>query len=151
MARYDLTEFGRNGERWVAEKLRGLGFAVEAYGGPNDFDLMVGGSVRVEVKTARVSQYRKGRGGAFQFSLRRHQLEVDEDLLILLCWRGDDDVVAFVIPGMAVDNGLCKVTITSEDPFLYGGKWAKYRENWSQVGEIVESAPVLQEDFEISF
>lgn len=78
-------------------------------------------------------------------------MELDEDLLILLCWRGDDDVVAFVIPGMVVDNGLCKVTITREDPFLYGGKWAQYRENWEMVGEIVEAAPVLQDELDIPF
>ena len=67
----NLTEFGRMGERWVARKLRDLGFSVEEIGESSDCDLLVNVKMRVEVKAALPSLGAHGRGVRWQASLRR--------------------------------------------------------------------------------
>jgi len=143
---YPLAEFGKKGELWAAEELRRRGYVVEWIGGNSDYDLLLGGCARVEVKSAMLTRDLR-RGYRWQFSLRRHGLLVDEDVLFLLCWEGLEDgppIAIFVIPGSAVDARLTKIEITSRDPRTYRGRWARYRGDWGQVRRVVERLPAQQ-------
>jgi len=141
---YRLTEFGRAGEKWAAQELRRRGFDVELIGANSDFDLLVEGRVRGEVKAAVCSRGARGSGWRWQFSLRRHGLLVDEDVLFLLCYGEDLDgspLATFVIPGDVLPGTLSKIDITSLDPATYRGAWARYREDWNQVANVLEHVP----------
>lgn len=137
-----MAGFGEMGERWVAEKLRERGYVVEWIGGRSEYDLLIEGIVRAEVKSATLS-HDEERGYRWQFSLRRHGLLVDEDVLFLLCWEDMEGgpLATFVVPGGAVYERLCKVDVTSRDPREYRGRWARYREDWGQVGRVVARLP----------
>lgn len=134
-----LEQFGELGERWAAGELRRRGFNVVWIGGNTDYDLLLEGVARVEVKSALLSG-RHGRGTcSWQFSLRRHGRLVDEELLLLLCFDDLDagPLAAFVIPGAAVPADLTKIHISSRDPRAYAGKWAAYRDAWHLVRPLV--------------
>lgn len=127
MTRTELEMFGKLGEEWVARELRRRGYAVQLIGESSNYDILLEGVARVEVKSAFLST-RRGGQGRWQFSLRRRECDVDEDLLFLLCYEdlgedldGDPEVV-FVIPGDALPADLTKIDITSEDPRRYRGK-----------------------------
>jgi hypothetical protein len=124
-----------------------MGHTVAWIGGSSDYDLLLEGVARVEVKSALRTENSNNRGsGRYQFSLRRHGLEVDEELLVLLCYEdlGEDPVAAFVIPGEAVDPERTKIDITRADPTAYTGKWAAYLEAWEEVGRVMRTTPATQ-------
>lgn len=133
---FPLTALGTLGEIWVARQLRQRGYTVELIGASSDFDLLVEGVIRVEVKSALPSA---GNGGVrYQFSLRRHGLSLDEELLVLLCYHiAGAAPAAFIIPNHALPRDLTKIDITSPDPADYTGQWALYRNDWAQVSQIV--------------
>jgi hypothetical protein len=141
--RHAQNEFGKMGEKWCAEELARRGFSVVPRGGPKHYDFLVNGKARVEVKASHYSvRHLSNRTAAYQFSLRRYGLMVDEDLLILLCYNGssDDPLGAFVIPGSEVRPTLKKISITSKDPAVYTGKWAKWWNAWDVVKDVVNGA-----------
>ena len=148
-SRDDLTGFGRVGEQWVIEQLRQRGYTVEWIGDNSDYDLLLEGQARAEVKSAFLTSGSRGNKGRWQFSLRRHGLAVDEDLLFLLCFQDLETppLAVFIIPGRALGPTLSKIDVTSADPTRYRGKWAQYRGDWSQVEGVIErlsvSKPVL--------
>jgi len=133
------------GELWVVERLRRQGWMVEWVGPSSDYDILVEGCCRVEVKSAFVThRKRKERwdGWAWQFSLRRNGLLVDEDLLVLLCYERlyEPPVSVFVVPGCALDAEICKIDITSRDPGRYTGRWSVFRDSWDGVELAVDIA-----------
>lgn len=139
-----LADFGEMGERWVARELRRRGFDVTWVADRSDYDLLISGRLRAEVKAAtRSNGSGNGRQSRWQFSLRRHGLPLDEELLFLLCYDDVtcDPVTVFVVPGDVLPERLSKIDITSYDPLTYRGKWARYREDWSQVGRMMRIAP----------
>lgn len=140
--RYALTEFGRHGERWVVQELRRRGYTVELISANSDYDLLVEGQARVEVKSATLTNGSRDRGQRWQFSLRRHNLSLDEELLFLLCYHDlDAPLATFIIPNHALDADLSKIDITNPDPTAYAGKWAQYLDDWDQVARVVSQLP----------
>jgi hypothetical protein len=157
-----LNAFGEEGERWVAQQIRERGLTVEWIGGRTEYDLLIEGCAKGEVKSAFLSADSRGRGnGRWQFSLRRNGILVDEHVLFLVCYRDleTDPLAVFVIPGEALDAELSKIDITSADPWDYSGQWAPYRDNWGVVDQIVARLPARKpkliraraEDGEIPF
>lgn len=144
MARTEREQFGKIGEQWVVQQLRQRGYAAEWIGECSDYDILLEGAARVEVKSAFVSPGSNG-GGRWQFSLRRHGLVVDEELLFLLCYDNLDDPPScvFVIPGEAVGM-ISKIDITSSDPYKYRGLWARWRNAWQQVERAVAGLSARQ-------
>ena len=143
---HELNEFGKLGEMWVVQELRRRGFVCEWIGKSSDYDLLIEGRARAEVKAAFCSPRPGNRQPRWQFSLRRHGLLVDEDLLFLLCWDGlEVPLATFIIPGSAVPETLSKIDITSSDPSAYRGQWAVYYEDWAQVNRIVSLLPMPEQ------
>jgi hypothetical protein len=143
-SREALNGFGEIGELWVAHQLRDRGLTVEWIGGTTEYDLLIEGCAKAEVKSALLSDNSNGRGnGRYQFSLRRHGVLVDEHVLFLVCYQDleTDPLAVFVIPGDALDAELSKIDITSADPRDYGGQWAPYRDDWDVVDDVVASLP----------
>jgi hypothetical protein len=139
-----LTEFGKMAEMYVVRELRRRGFDVEWVADRSDYDVVINGKVRGEIKGAtRSNGSGNGRQDRWQFSLRRHGLPLDEELLFLLCYEDalSDPITLFIIPGDALHQSLSKIDITSHDPVAYRGKWTRYREDWSQVARMVRLAP----------
>jgi len=143
-AREVLTAFGEEGERWVVGFLRRRGYSVEWIGGNTDYDVLIEGCVKAEVKTATLSAGARGLGsGRWQFSLRRNGKLVDEHLLFLVCWLDldEDPVAVFVIPGRELDEELAKIDITTGNPEAYGGRWSRYYEAWEVVDQVLARVP----------
>lgn len=138
MSRADMEQVGKIGERWVVESLRRRGYTAEWVGGSSDYDVLVEGVVRAEVKSAQLGRY-KGRCHRWQFSLRRHGLDVDEELVFLLCYDDLDEspIATFIIPGSMLLRRLTKIDITSRDPREYRGRWQEYLGAWEVVERVV--------------
>ena len=136
--------FGRIGERWVVQQLRQRGYVAEWISKSSDYDILLEGIARVEVKSAFVSPGSNG-GKRWQFSLRRHGLVVDEDLLFLLCYDDLDEapIGVFIIPGKEIGM-ISKIDITHRDPYKYRGKWSHWRDAWLEVLRTVASLPARQ-------
>jgi hypothetical protein len=147
MARTDLEAFGRLGERFVVEQLRRRGFTAELIGESSDYDILLEGRAKVEVKSAFLTEQHRGRG-RYQFSLRRHGAEIDEDILFLLCYEDVEaaPIAVFVIPGHALPATLSKIDITSRNPRQYMGKWAPYLGAWDVVRRTVNRLPFTKPD-----
>ncbi len=146
MSRSDMERMGEIGERWVVQELRRRGYIAEWIGGNSDYDVLLEGFIRVEVKSALLS--RRGKNGnsyRWQFNLRRHGLDLDEDLLFLLCY-GDDlsnpPQAVFIIPGRSLPKRLTKIDITSRDPRAYRGQWRRWLDAWDEVKHIRATTPV---------
>jgi len=143
-SRQSLNGFGEAGERWVAQELRERGLTVEWIGSRTDYDLLIEGCAKGEVKSAFLSDNSNHRGsGRWQFSLRRNGVLVDEHVLFLVCYQDleSDPLAVFVIPGDALDAELSKIDITSADPRDYGGQWARFRDAWDVVDRVVARLP----------
>lgn len=127
--------FGRDGEEYIVDELRSRGLDAHRLPGNNGSDIAIGDAL-AEVKSAHKTDPNR-----WQFSFRRHRIRVnDEDIFFLICYNGDDTVLAvFVIPGAAIPDELTKIDITSH-PATYRGKWARYRNDWSGVDAIVRNA-----------
>lgn len=120
-------DLGMMGEQFVAGIMVTKGIPVRA-GGPAD--LVIHGDTPVEIKMARLRPYKAGRQPGYQFCVEREgRSGLAAPILILICWREGDTPVFFVIPESQV-NGVKRITITSEDPFSYSGKWAAWRNRW---------------------
>lgn len=129
-------EVGDAGEQAVEELLRKRGWTVER-GEPGGPDLIIEGSVTVEVKTANLSKRTHQGGSCWQFSLISHldhQKPFDEDLLILRCLS--DPPQHFIIPGCLIHYKLTKIDVTYENPQKYHGRWAEFREAW-ELGDLI--------------
>lgn len=146
MSRADMEQVGKIGERWVVEDLRRRGYTAEWIGKSSDYDVLIEGAVRAEVKSALLGRYR-GNGYRWQFSLRRHGLDVDEDLLFLLCYDDLDEpppVAVFIIPGNVLPRQLTQIDITSQNPREYRGKWQGYLDAWENVERVVGEVRVTK-------
>jgi len=121
---------GRLGEQYVAGELVLRGAPVES-GGPAD--LLIHGTIPVEVKTARYLPYRRGPRRGYQFCLRRRgHCDFHGQYLILLCWDTPPvDLHCFIIPGHEID-GQRKLVIPSR-PEAYEGQWQPYLDLWDLV------------------
>jgi hypothetical protein len=148
--RHYCNEFGAHGERRAKAILEQHGYSVEYYGGSNGFDFVVNERVTLDVKTATCGGPGGRRGYTWQFSLSKHNVHYQEDIVLLLCFDdpGDDDPIAvFVIPGKETWD-LRKINITSRDPRDYKGKWARYRDDWSALDKAIQTKDVFKEKVE---
>ena len=105
-------------------------------GGPAD--LLVDG-LSIEVKAARLAPYRSDGRRGFQFCLRRngHTDARRAAVVVLLAyWDVASDPVAFVIPSEAVGD-RCKVVIPNRQPWLYGGRWARFYQRWELLADLL--------------
>lgn len=141
------TLLGKAGELYITRQLRLLGFEVEWIGGKTAYDLRIERTVLGEVKSSTLGKRTGNRQSRWQFSLRRHGLLMTEQLLFLVFYPSEvyldfeiDPICVFVIPGDEIDRMLTKIDITSELPAEYGGKWARFREDWGQVRRVTSQA-----------
>ena len=139
-------KFGIMGEKYAVKKLCELGYDAER-ASRTDYDILISGRMRVEVKSSTLS-HGIGNRWLWQFCLRRNGLPFDEDLLIALCYsRLDlDPNHAFIIPGTVIGNQLTKISITKTDPVEYAGKWRWFLDYWDQVGIVLPGCPELEEE-----
>ena len=111
---------------WMLEN---IGYHVYLNGHNERFDLIVNGTLRVEVKGAlwTSSSTRQGR---YQFNTRQHP-----DVYILHCLPvpGAD----FIIPGREIGSRT-NIAIWSHDPTQYKGQWAKYLNRWDLIESELE-------------
>ena len=122
-------ELGALGEYHIAQRLRFAGKQVK-FDGPAD--LLVDGKA-VEVKTARLRQYRTGRRLGYQFCLTKqgHTDHTKASVVILLCW---ESFTVFIIPVEYIGE-RCKITIPVENPTRYNGLWSAWRERWEILAD----------------
>jgi hypothetical protein len=157
-----LTRFGRDGEKWfVGESIR-RGFDATQTSGNHSFDATIRGNgleISVEVKSALPSERKGNRSPRWQFSLRRKGLPIDEDLLILLCYRDITPTIRnpvpspeqiYIIPGVAIDKMLTKIDII-DSPKMYAGKWSVYRHAWGWVDWALRNPRQERPEREIPF
>lgn len=137
------NETGAIGETLALSAIERQGYQVAKCPHNSPHDLVVGGYVTVEVKTAHPTKGARGHGRRWQFCLYSHPERgarpFAQDMLLLCCLppRADGRPVFYVIPGGQVPPGLTKLDITSK-PGQYTGKWARYREAWQLVWELIE-------------
>jgi len=127
-------QLGHEGELAVAELIRGRGHTVRLDGGNHLHDLVIEGTVTIEVKTALPSAGSNGNKRRWQFKLfedRDGRQPMREDILILRCQRDVDGQVAdhYIIPGHLVPDLLKRIDITSE-PGTYNGKYSLFLDAW---------------------
>jgi hypothetical protein len=119
----DLAKRVENQARAVLE---GRGWRTTRTAHNEHFDLWCEG-VRVEVKAARWND-------RYQANLRAN----DADVLLFGCQNGR--VHWFVIPWEALGDRR-NLAIWSEDPEAYAGRWARFRDAWGVVADLVSDPP----------
>lgn len=130
------NELGAFGEYAVEVILRKADIDVRR-GKPAD---LICNGVPVEIKTARPTHY-NGRAVGFQFSLRRDgHSDVRAPLVICVCVFNSEDLFDseldfFIIPSRDIE-GLRGVAI-HKNTAAYNGRWARYRQNWSVLEEVL--------------
>jgi len=109
--------------------LSDLGYDVHANGHNDHADLIVNGTLRVEVKGALWTKHRHSRG-RYQFNTRQ-----EPDLFILWCLCEYDTV--FVIPRSAIGE-RANIAIWSRFPSNYSGQWMPYRQATHLIQQELE-------------
>lgn len=148
------TEFGNLGERCALEEMQHRGYDVVPHGGSKRVDMLVNGKMCVEVKASHRGQKGRRATTRWQANLSRYGKEFTADLLLLLCFNGNETPIgAFVIPGSAIEPTLTGISISSPDPSKYKGKWAKFWNAWEQLDLVLDGIPGLysEEEVEIPF
>jgi len=116
-------------EQMARVRLARMGYRVARQGYNDSWDLVCEG-LRLEVKGATFSSRR------YQAAIRNHQA----DLLLFGCQRPEDrPLTFFVIPAEAYRH-VHHISIWSEDPRTYAGKWMVYLEAWPWV-DVLLSRP----------
>lgn len=116
---------GLLGEQYVAGILVLKGSFV-LRGGPAD--LLVD-NVTVEIKTARLRPYKRGRRSGYQFCINRAGRNgLQADYLVLVCWSAKWEKDAFIIPADQL-NGQRRITITGK-PQDYNGRYKQWLNRW---------------------
>jgi hypothetical protein len=109
----------------------------------DDFDILINGFLRCEVKLARHT-LRKVRKGYYRptwefdlWRVKRDRLTLTPEipLFILICEDDDENRYFFVCPNWLF-MGRYRVNITSY-PLRYGGYLADCLENWDNVAQII--------------
>lgn len=126
------TDIGNYGEARVKELLESAGIEVE-FGGPAD--LLLEGSIPLEVKTAKHSAY-NGSSHGFQFCIDREgHTSLKGVAVVLLCLTPSGEEVFFIIPANIV--GKRKKLGIGKDPLAYRGMWSQYRDRWDLIAQAV--------------
>ena len=129
-------ELGALGELWVMRQLQSVGLDVTR-GGPAD---LLANGLPIEVKTARAKRYRGDGRRGYQFCVSKpgHTDHTRAAVVVCLCWWDPRaDPVAFVIPSGRLGD-LHKVVIPTAQPWLYGGKWARWYRRWETLADLLE-------------
>jgi hypothetical protein len=122
----DARELAQDIENEARAVLEGLGYRTAKTGHNEHFDLWVEG-VRVEVKGATFTD-------RYQANLRGN----DADVLVFGCVNGATHF--FVIPWPALGRRR-NLAIWSENPDDYQGRWARFRDAWGIVDDLVADPP----------
>lgn len=88
------TQFGRSGEELAIDLLKAHGFEVERMSTRYAYDLYVNGSVKVDVKTARLS---KTSGTAFYYSFNLEKRFPTCDVYFLIA-KNEDGESIYIVP-----------------------------------------------------
>ncbi|RME74963.1 MAG: hypothetical protein D6784_08885 [Chloroflexi bacterium] len=141
-------KYGLRGEIWVARKLEQLGYDVKMLRDFNaDYDLLVDGLVKVEVKTARKKLYRK-RGDKFRYrwQFKTANFYPREEMAIVFLCETFTGFFPFVTFGSLV-KGRLTVQVTSA-PVYYRGWLAPWRDAWWVIDRVkqyaLKSSPQLE-------
>jgi hypothetical protein len=111
----------QRGVKHALLKLARHGYHAIENGRNGHADLTVDGKLSVEIKSATWTTA-KGRKGRFQFRVYKAAG------VFILCCLGPNNP-CFIIPGHAIGDRR-NVTIWSNPPSRYCGRWAKYLEAW---------------------
>lgn len=144
---------GEIGERLVLMELQRLGFsAVDmnlAESKTHGFDILVNGSIKVEVKTARALSK-----GSWRFALtcasnkytkqsknsirlpngRRKKLFMKTCDVVILCGISNKSVMFFVIPPLEIPFFLNTITVSNKG----SGKWGLWKDRWDLILDAVK-------------
>jgi hypothetical protein len=125
------THWGRQIEEQVAAWLRDHGFAVECLGAQAPYDLVVGGCVRLDVKSALWASFPRREGGFCQGYFFRLAKKIPTCDLYVLCPVDEQNQIVerYFVPWTAARV----VTLT----LVPGGKYDRYREDLDQLHRLV--------------
>lgn len=118
----------------VITLLEDAGYDVECMGDRYPCDLIINGTLRVEIKGALWTKHKHSKG-RYQFNTRQ-----DADLYILGCMTHAPRY--FVVPGHVI-AGKTNVAIWSEYPSKYVGRWTQYCDAWHIIDEELAKCTVL--------
>lgn len=124
--RADARELAQDIENEARAVLEGLGHRTVKTSHNAHFDLWVEG-VRVEVKASRYTD-------RYQCNMRGN----DADVLLFGCVNGATHF--FVISFDAIE-GRRNLAIWSENPDDYQGRWARFRDAWGIMDDLVANPP----------
>jgi len=125
----------RLGLEATRERLATLGYKTDRTTHKCAFDLWIEDAIRAEVKTANWRPARHG--GRYFTNIRSRQLD-DADLVIFACKNGTWHF--FIIPTSTILPAHT-LTITTQQPENYTGKWSPYLDAWPLLTEAVDQAP----------
>lgn len=139
-----LTEkqrFGLKGELWVFEQIQLRDYeAILVSDFFNDIDLIIGGMLKVEVKSARRKQHKyqaKAKTGRKRYQFNLQGLSSKEEILVVCVCVTEDEKIAFCIPStLFTGMGRRGLYITSH-PAKYSGWAAAFREKWEVIEELL--------------
>lgn len=114
-------EFAQVAERKVGYQLYRQGHQIELQSYHSSFDLLVDGTIRVEVKASRWNDVR-----------RRYQANVRNSADFVVFCAVNGTFHFFVIPGKEIGSRQ-NIAIFSHDPAEYGGKWARFLDAWDLI------------------
>lgn len=118
------TNFGKKYERVVAEKLDSDGYEVTRMSQNYPYDLLVNGSIKIDVKASRI--YHSEKGSFYSFNIDKPFATCD--IYILLTVEENGDVKDYyIVPSKAVFNNT-QISIG-----LKTSKYDAYKNNWDSL------------------
>lgn len=136
--------YGFQAEEWVLGKFEAYDYEARLTSTWTDrLDIIVEGVMPVEVRvrrqymrTVRTGYYRpswmfKANYASLPFFVTKKDM-----LFVLICEDNEGKWHPFFIPSWEIGSRRC-VSITSH-PDKYGGRWADFRDDWSQVDCVLE-------------
>jgi hypothetical protein len=127
----------------VTAHLVAMGYTVETTSHKAHFDLLVNGTLRIEVKAANWTQRAcKPQYGRYKANLRKNRA----DLFIMACndgcWR------FFIIPSAEIRSR--SLEITSYDVSRYTGQYAPFLERWGLIDQTAAAVAGRTRQLELS-
>ena len=124
------TVFGKTFEVIVSDMLKGKGFSVEMTGARFPYDLLVNGSVKIDVKVSKHCNY--GSGDFYSFNLESKQPRCDVFMAI-----GIDDkkhIEKLLMIPSVVMTGKSQLSVG-----ICNSKYDKYKDRWDIIANLSEA------------
>ena len=120
-------ELANDTERYVANRLRSLGYTVEKQEHNSRCDLIVNGCLRIEVKGSLPN----ANNGRTRYECLYHN---DADCIVWVC--RNDTRHTFVIPCYSW-NTTKNLAVWQFHPDMYQGKWSVFYDSWNIISDLL--------------